>query len=455
MPEGNQRISFLPGPVEISQHVSHAWASLPDSHRGSAFLVRFARTTDALCKLVNSNHVALLLGSGTLANDVVAGQLSLMRERGLILSNGEFGERLTDHAARFGLEFDIYRVPWGQSFDETQLRARLAALPRCRWLWAVHCETSTGVLNDIAMLVHLCQAHGVKICLDCISSIGTLPLDLSVTTFATGVSGKGIAAYPGLSMVFFNHNLPWPSKRLPRYLDLGTYAQSPGVAFTHSSNLVAALEAALENLDNDVATERVSELSFGLREELYRHGFRLIAAPQAAAPAVLTLVPPQGFDAQTLGEQLEEAGFLVAFRSAYLTCRNWMQVCLMGNVEKRHVRALLNAVDSLLSERGRLLTKAERTETLVRPVGVSPDASVSRQQTPTKTAVQKQLAPHGSSLPRQPRPLPLVDEIQQDPARNEERQDDKDRGAGAARCESGRAHEQRSENGREFSEHVV
>ncbi|MCX7322754.1 MAG: hypothetical protein NT113_25875, partial [Hyphomicrobiales bacterium] len=42
-------------------------------------------------------------GTGTLANDAVAGQISLFGRAGLVISNGEFGERLTDHARRWRL----------------------------------------------------------------------------------------------------------------------------------------------------------------------------------------------------------------------------------------------------------------------------------------------------------------------------------------------------------------
>ncbi len=57
------------------------------------------------------------MGSGTLANDVVAGQLSLLGGRGLILSNGEFGERLMDQARRLNLKFDALKFDWGKPLD--------------------------------------------------------------------------------------------------------------------------------------------------------------------------------------------------------------------------------------------------------------------------------------------------------------------------------------------------
>ena len=44
------------------------------------------------------------------------------------------------------------------------------------WLWLVHCETSTGVLNDLSMLKEACAQGGIQLAMDYISSIGTMPL---------------------------------------------------------------------------------------------------------------------------------------------------------------------------------------------------------------------------------------------------------------------------------------
>lgn len=43
-----------------------------------------------------------------------------------------------------------------------------------RWIWAVHLETSTGMLNDVPGLARLAREAGVQLCLDCVSSLFTL-----------------------------------------------------------------------------------------------------------------------------------------------------------------------------------------------------------------------------------------------------------------------------------------
>src|SRR5437764_5219256 len=99
-------VNFLPGPVTVRREVRRAFEQAPESHRADAFTKDFLTTKQLLCELVRARKVELFLGSGTLANDVIGGQLLLEQRRGVVLSNGEFGERLLDHARRFGLNFD-------------------------------------------------------------------------------------------------------------------------------------------------------------------------------------------------------------------------------------------------------------------------------------------------------------------------------------------------------------
>jgi len=51
--------------------------------------------------------------------------------------------------------------------------------------------------------------------------------------------------YPGVAMAFYHQNVPPAADQLPRYLDLGLYAQQEGIPFTFSSNLLHALHAAV------------------------------------------------------------------------------------------------------------------------------------------------------------------------------------------------------------------
>lgn len=331
---------FLPGPTTIAAEVRAALAQPPRSHRATPFLAELRDLRQRLAGLAGAADAQVLLGSGTLANDMVGGQLRCLGTPGVVLANGEFGERLADHAARWDLPHRVVRAPWGAVFDRREVEAAAAECGPGGWLWAVHCETSTGVMNDLPMLRDVCEARGLRLALDCVSSLGSVPLGLAGVYLASATSGKGLGSFAGLAVVFHNQPVAPAPGRLPRYLDLGLYAAGDGVAFTHSSNLVRALATAVARRDWPAWLDQVAADGAWLRGALRARGLRILAPEHAAAPAVTTIIPPPGTGAQRLGEELEQAGFLLSFRSDYLQRRGWLQVCLMGDYPRERLPEL-------------------------------------------------------------------------------------------------------------------
>lgn len=352
-PETSEPVNLLPGPVDICPHAREAMNDTPVSHRSMKFVKDLNRVKELLCDLTGTGFASILMGSGTLANDAVAARLSLEGDRGIILSNGEFGERLIDHASRWGLSFETVETGWGELFDYKEIERTLDGNTGIRWLWAVHSETSTGVLNDSGILGEICGERGVSLCLDCISSIGTVPLDLSIVHMATGVSGKGLRSYPGISFVLHNRPIAPAHGKLPRYLDLGLYSDSN--PFTFSSNLLYALKGALENLDAHDRYSRISELALWASERLRDMGFLIVAKNGHESPSLVTIQLPGWLDSSETGLRLERSGYLLNWRSGYLRERNWIQIALMGECRRELISPLLGLLGNIIKPRRRAL----------------------------------------------------------------------------------------------------
>jgi aspartate aminotransferase-like enzyme len=338
-------ISFQPGPVSIAPAVRTAMQQEPISHRSMPFRLLIDRVTARLTHLTNAPQVAIQAGSGTLANDMVAGQLASQPGRGLILDNGEFGARLVDHARRFDLDHEVYEVPWGSPFDLVEI-ASIVDRKRLSWVWATHCETSTGVLNDLEGLKRMAQDRAILLCMDCIGSLGTVPLNLDGVHLASGTSGKGLGSYSGLALVFSSHLIA-PNSRLPRSLDVGYHLSHGGIPFTLSSNLLAALDCALGACDSASRLPELRAQGAYLRARLVALGYRILAPQHVASPAVVTIVLPPDRVSESVGDRLADAGFLVSYQSRYLLERNWFQICLMGDTRIDQVDALLDALSQL------------------------------------------------------------------------------------------------------------
>ena len=286
------------------------------------------------------------MGSGTLANDAVAAQLSLLGGKGLVLSNGEFGDRLEDHARRFGLDYDRIREEWGNVFPEEKLRDYITG-GNYSWVWMVHCETSTGILNDLDYVRNLCERNSAALCLDCISSVGVIPLDLSGIYLASGVSGKGMGSYPGLCFVLYNHNIE-PVADLPRYIDLGMFRAAEGIPFTISSNLLYALKKSLELFESDTLYDSINKISTLIREQLGRMGLEVLGNDNVCSPAVITFRFPERISSEKAGDILEDKGFLLSYRSEYLLKRNLMQIALMGEFRESDINEMLSCLGGIV-----------------------------------------------------------------------------------------------------------
>ena len=330
---------FMPGPVAIKEEIREEFYKELVSHRSEKFVRDFNITRKILTDFTLARNVQIVLGSGTLANDIVAAQLSQIDEKGLILSNGEFGNRLKDHAFRFNLDFHFVEKDWGDTFSLKEIE-NICKDSSIHWIWFVHCETSTGVLNDLQGLQKFCENKKIKLCVDCISSIGTVSLNLSDVYLATGASGKGIGSYPGLSFVFYNIDLLPKPGLIPRYFDLGYYELSKGIPFTISSNLLYSLKKSLELFNVDEIYKETNNYIKWLYSELDNLDLKVISKKSFNSPALITFKLPETLSSVSIGENMESKGFYLSYKSKYLVKRNLMQIALMGDFSKEALKKL-------------------------------------------------------------------------------------------------------------------
>lgn len=335
-------LNFLPGPVSIKPNVRHVFAAPAISHRSRHFRNLVQKIKQRLHELTGAEHTEILLGSGTLANDAIAWQLKQLNQQGLILTGGEFGDRLVDHAGRAGLDVRVVQVEAEGIEQKSFFDATLARYSETRWLWAVHCETSTGAMLDLAELKAICVARGIKLCVDAISTFGLMPVDLRDVYFASAVSGKAVGGYPGLAIVFYSHEIKPGPFGIPRYLDLNAYAEHDGVPYTHSSNLMEALNEALTGYPAAVDFDHLENRASWLRDELAKMGCEIVSQAERTSPAVITIALPAGINSEEFGDQLAENGCLLSYQSHYLLARNRVQICMMSDMKKPILHHLLS-----------------------------------------------------------------------------------------------------------------
>jgi aspartate aminotransferase-like enzyme len=347
-PKGRgQLVRFTPGPVQVSHEVRRAFRLPVRGHRTPPFLKLFEDTRARLRDLTGGADVALFCGSGTLANDAVAANLGAERNLGpgVVMVNGEFGERLTRHAERAGLKFKAVTSGWGERWDVLALERELKA--GAKWVWGVHLESSTGVLNDLPGLIAMGAEHGARICADCVSSIGAVPINLRGVHMASGAAGKCLGAYAGVSFVMADRKglESVDHARVAASLDVAGAIDAKGPRFTFPSPPVVALHAALGAYEGAEAAreryEQYAKLGKVVRAGLRKIGMAPMAAEEVAAPVITTFVCPKGMESAKLVAFCRSRGFDIGGESEYLRKRGWAQVATMGAVVEGDVRDFL------------------------------------------------------------------------------------------------------------------
>ncbi|MHC0037779.1 aminotransferase class V-fold PLP-dependent enzyme [Pseudoneobacillus sp. C159] len=333
--ESSEQINLLPGPVAIHKEVQQAFMKSAISHRASDFIEIMNRVQEKLCQLFHANNVQIAVGTGTLANDLVAAQIKTLPGKGLIIANGEFGYRLIDHGERHGLAFYKIEKRWNQKVSLNEIESYFILHPDIQWIWTVHCETSTGYLYDLPSLLELTKMYQIKLCVDACSSVGVVPVDFKDVFLASTVSGKGLGSYPGLAIVFHQEPIR-PNKAIPRYLDLGQYALSNSIPYTHSSNLIYALYEALNRVD----LETKYAVANAVKKRLFESGFDVLGDGNYS-PGIITIPLPEFISSRAIGDQLRDKGVLLSYESDYLLERNWIQLALMANLSMAEMEKAL------------------------------------------------------------------------------------------------------------------
>ncbi len=353
-------ISLLPGPVPLSPEVRAAIAEPPIYHRSAEFIELFEQVRSSLCRLTNARSVAMTVASGTLANDAIAATLSADKnaEAGLVLVNGEFGNRILGQAQRFGLKPRVMKWDWGQPWDLDQVANALSDMPENGWVWGVHQESSTGVMNDLPGLVRVARKYGIRVCCDCVSSIGAVPLDLSGVYLASGATGKALSSYAGLALIFADPERlkHLDSNRLPSYLDMPATLECVGPRFTVSSSLLKPLAVALRVYSTPEKTQARFDHYAGLgrfvRERLRGMGLSPLAPETVASPVITSFYPPGTESATDFVTRCEAWGYSIGGQSGYLHEQRVVQIANMGAISRDDLEGFFEPLEDWLSRQG-------------------------------------------------------------------------------------------------------
>src|SRR2546421_724164 len=123
-----KQLLFCPGPVNLATNVKQAAIQEEIGHRETEFeqlLVRLQQNVLRVLEVKQPKDYAVVFvtGSGTAGNETILA--SLGRKRLLVLTNGEFGERLLTIAKLHHKHVKQLDFGWGNPIDSRKVQAYL------------------------------------------------------------------------------------------------------------------------------------------------------------------------------------------------------------------------------------------------------------------------------------------------------------------------------------------
>ncbi len=322
----NKYLLLTPGPVNVANNLRVAITMEDICHREPDFDSLLERIEYKLLEVFEIKHIdnyraVVITGSGTAANEAMISSV-VDNKNILILSNGEFGERLHEISTIHNKNTFLLEFPWGQSLDINKI-AEYLELHHIDVVAMVHHETSSGILNPLEQIGTLVKAKGAIFLVDCVSSAGAEAIDVKRNNIAffSSSSSKAIGSYPGLSFVvgkssefekLKNHPAKTSYLNLYKfYTFLKNVSQTPN---TPAVPLFFALEQALNNILQQGVANRYADLRSKanyMRAGMQALGLKFLLNERDMCSILTTVYIPTHIDLGLFRQRLRDKSIII------------------------------------------------------------------------------------------------------------------------------------------------
>jgi len=282
LPIARDKLLFTPGPLTTSLSVKQAMLHDAGSWH-SDFNALVSSVRERLLSLAGLSReegweVVLLQGSGTYGLEAVFQTCLGRGGKVAVLVNGAYGNRMVQILKQAGIDHAVLSTPENAPVDPEALENTLLKDIRITHVAAVHCETTTGILNPIAEIGSVARAHNKVFIVDAMSSFGGMRIDLARGNidFLVSSPNKCLEAVPGFCFVIGRRQSLLSCEGQARSLSLDLVAQLKGFdangqfRFTPPTHALLAFKQALTELDQEGG---ISE-----RAERYRQNHEVLLA---------------------------------------------------------------------------------------------------------------------------------------------------------------------------------
>ena len=363
----NKKINYAPGPTETRENVRLARAEKTTNPDIDIDFVEFyKKTCEKFGNIIGTkNDVYILSGEGILGLEAACASLTEKGDRVLVIDNGIYGEGFKDFVTMYGGEYVLFSSEYTKSIDIDELKAFLDEDSNFKYATVVHCDTPTGVLNDVSKICPLLKKYGILTVVDSVAGMEgeRLSVDESKIDIILGGSQKAISAPAGLTIVGISQDAKNCIKNrktdvIGFYCNLNIwegYYEKKYFPYTMPISDIMGLDKALDNiLEEGIENvlNRHEKIAYSVRKSIEEYGLELFLE-EGYSNTVTAIKVPESIGALELTDyMLKNYNTLVA-----TSLNQYMDTILrighMGeNANLNKIEHVLNVLDKSLSALG-------------------------------------------------------------------------------------------------------
>jgi len=368
IPAARDKLLYTPGPLTTSASVKEAMLHDAGSwhweFNGMVKEIRERLLTLAGVSREQGWECVLLQGSGTFGVEAVFQTCLPPEGKVAVLSNGAYGERMVLMLQHARIPYVVLRTTEDTPNDPASLEALLTQDPAITHVAAVHCETTTGLLNDIAAIGAVVKRHGKTYVVDAMSSFGAIPLDFEAVglDFLISSANKCIEGVPGFSFVLCRRAKLLASEGWARNLSMNLLDQLKGFEkngqfrYTPPTHSILAFEQALNELELEggipgraARYQRNHEVLLAGMTQL---GFKSYLPPTVQSYIITSFIFPADpkFTFAEFYRRMAEKGFILY--PGKISQADTFRIGNIGRLFEQDLRAVVYAIGDAVEEMG-------------------------------------------------------------------------------------------------------
>ncbi len=309
---------MTPGPVQVPENVRLARSlSTTNADLDPQFYDEYKETCELISELLHTKNETLILsGEGILGLEAACASMTEPGDRVLILDNGIYGAGFADFVSMYGGTPVMYTKDYKNAFDVDELDAYLKEDHDFKYATVVHCDTPSGMLNDIHKICPLLKSYGIMTVTDSVSGMfgNEVNVDKAQIDILCGGSQKAVSAPPGLTFVTISDEAKkaMENRKTPIasfYCNLTIfkdYYKNLWFPYTMPISDIYGLKAAMDNIaaDKDLI-KRHARIANATRKAIEAFGLKL-HLESGFSDTVTVFDVPEGMTADDILERMRE-----------------------------------------------------------------------------------------------------------------------------------------------------